>query len=467
MHEGRGAPVEGEGEGRAEDAGPASWPSHLAATLTLGLPLVGAQLAQVAINVTDTVTIGWLGAEELAAAVLATQGFFLVWIFGVGFTQAVMPLAANAEGRGDVRGVRRSVRMGLWVVVLYGAAAMGPLWRFEPILLALGQEAHVAALAGRFMRVLQWSIFPALFVAGIRSYLSVLGRARVVLTIVIVGAAVNAGLNYVLVFGHFGAPRLGMTGSALASLGTNMVMAGIMLAYTLRSPGLARYEIYRRLWRPDWPAFLEVLRLGWPIAVAIIAEVSLFTAASVMMGWLGAIELAAHGIALQLASISFMIPLGFANAATVRAGIAYGRRDWTALRRGAGAALGLSTLLCGLAALVFWAIPAALIGLYLDKAQPNARGVLEAGIPLVLVAAAFQVVDGVQVVASGLLRGLKDTRTPMLIALFSYWGIGMPVAYLLGFPLGFGGVGLWWGLAAGLSVAAVLMTGRFYRRLPA
>lgn len=457
-------PMQDTRPGAAGRAAGASWGAHLRATLRLGLPLVGAQLAQMAITVTDTLMIGRLGAEELAAAVLATQGFFLVWIFGTGFAQAVMPLAAEAEGRGDKRGVRRSVRMGLWIVLLYGALAMWPLWHTETILLATGQEPRIAFLAGGFMRILQWAMIPALFVAAVRSCLSVLGRASVVLTVVIVGAVCNAVLNDVLIFGHLGFPRLGMAGSALASLGTNLVMASIMLAYTLGSPALARYGLYVRLWRPDWPAFLEVLRLGWPISLMIIAEVGLFMAASVMMGWLGAVELAAHGIALQLASIAFMIPLGLANAATIRAGLAEGRRDRTALHRAAGVALGLSVLLCSLGAILFWTLPEGLIGLYLDRSQANARQVLDAAVPLLAVAAAFQIADGVQVVASGLLRGLQDTREPMLIAVFSYWGIGMPVAYLLGLRFGFGGPGIWWGLAGGLSASAVLMTWRFYRR---
>lgn len=446
----------------------ASWSAHAAAMLTLGLPLVGVQLAQMAINVTDTLMVGRLGAEELAAAVLATQGFFLVWIFGTGFAQAVMPLAAAAEGRGEARGVRRSVRMGLWIALLYGLLAMGPLWRFEAILLALGQDPGIAALAGRFMHILQWALFPALFIAGIRAYLSVLDRASVVLTVVIVGAFANAAFNDLLIFGHLGAPRLGMAGSAFATLGTNTVMAAIMLAYTLRSPRLARYQLYLRPWRPDWPAFFEVLRLGWPISVTILAEVGLFSAASIMMGWLGAIELAAHGIALQLASIAFMVPLGLASAATVRAGLAFGRRDRTALRRTAAVALTLSALASLATATLFWTIPGGLVGLYLDRSHPNAGAVLAAGVPLLFIAAAFQFVDGAQAVASGLLRGLKDTRTPMLIAVFSYWGIGMPVAYLLCFRLGLGGPGIWWGLAGGLFASAALMTWRFYRRsLPA
>ncbi|KQT64469.1 MULTISPECIES: MATE family efflux transporter [unclassified Aureimonas] len=441
-----------------------SFSGHIGQTLMLGLPLAGAQLAQMSINVTDTALIGRLGPEPLAAAVLAAQTFFLVWMFGAGFAQAVMPVAAAAAGRGDVPGIRRSVRMGLWVVLLYGALVMVPLWHTEAILLALGQEPRVSALAGAFMRILQWSMFPALLLVTLRSYLGVLDRANVILAITVFGAILNGALDVVLIFGHLGAPALGMAGAAYASVTANIAMALIVFLYTWKAPGLAAHELYVRFWRPDWQAFAEVLRLGWPISTTIVAEVGLFAAASILMGWLGTIQLAAHGIALQLASIAFMIPLGLASAGTIRVGQAYGAEDWTGVGRAGTAALVLAVGIAFVGALFFWIIPEALISLYLDRNDPNAAAVLAFGAPLLFVAAAFQFVDGLQVVASGLLRGLKDTRIPMLIALFSYWVIGMPVAYLLAFKLGFGGPGVWIGLASGLLCAAVLMTARFQAR---
>ncbi|KQT43199.1 MATE family efflux transporter [Aureimonas sp. Leaf454] len=438
--------------------------SHLKGTLVLGLPLVGAQLAQMAINVTDTALIGRLGPEPLAAAVLATQTFFLVWMFGAGFAQAVMPVAASAAGRGDVRGIRRSVRMGLWVVLLYGALVMVPLWHTEALLLGLGQEPRVAALAGDFMRILQWSMVPALVLVTLRSYLGVLGRANIVLVITVFGALLNGVLDVAFIFGRFGAPALGMAGAAYASVGTNIAMALAAVLYTLKAPGLRVHELYVRFWRPDGSAFAEILRLGWPISTTIIAEVGLFAAASVLMGWFGTVPLAAHGIALQLASIAFMVPLGLSSAGTIRVGRAFGARDWTGVGRAGSAALILSLGAALVGAILFWAIPRTLISLYLDPDAPDAAAVLAIGVPLLFVAAAFQFVDGLQVVASSLLRGLKDTRIPMLIAVFSYWVIGMPVAYILAFPLGLEGPGVWIGLAAGLLVSAALMTWRFHAR---
>ncbi|MEX6505991.1 MATE family efflux transporter [Jiella sp. M17.18] len=440
------------------------WGGHARATVILALPLIGAQLAQMTMNVTDTVMVGWLGAEPLAAAVLATQAFFLFFIFGTGFAQACLPLAAAAEGRNDPRGVRRSVRMSLWVLMLYGALALIPLLNIETILVALDQKPETAALAGQYMRVGAWSIFPALLVMGLRSYLTVVGRAYLMLSIIIVGALTNAALNWVFIFGHLGAPALGITGSAVATLCTNSFMAALIVGYTALSPGLRRYELYARFWRPDWPAFAEVLRLGWPIGATIIAEVGLFATSSIMMGWLGTIPLAAHGIALQIGSISFMIPLGIASAATVRVGVAHGRGDRISLGRAGTTAVCLAAGIACLAATLFFLFPNRLIGFYLDDANPASAEVLHTAIPLLFVAAMFQIVDALQAVASGVLRGMRDTRIPMLIALVSYWGVGMPVAWLLAFPAGLGGPGIWWGLASGLAAAAVMLNWRVARR---
>ncbi|HRO11168.1 MATE family efflux transporter [Amaricoccus sp.] len=443
---------------------PQPWSAHVRATVVLALPLVGTQLAQTAMNVTDTLMLGWLGAEGLAAGILGTQAFFIVYIFGVGFSQAVMPLAAAAEGAGDAAGVRRAVRMGLWVLALYSALVMWPLWHAERILLALGQEPELARLAGSYVRVVMWSMLPALVITGMRAFLSVVGHAYVLLAIIVIGAGANGLLDYALIFGHYGFPALGVPGAALATALANLLMALLLVAYATLAPGLARYALLARLWRPDWRAFGEILRLGWPIGATVVAEVGLFVSASLMMGWLGAVPLAAHGIAVQLASVAFMIPLGLGNAATVRVGIEYGRGARADLGRAAATALVLATGIARLGALAFWTWPEALIGLFLDAEDPNAAAVLAYAVPLLLVAAAFQTVDSLQAVGSGLLRGVQDTRVPMLMALFSYWAVGLPVAWAFGFRAGWGGTGIWIGLALGLATAAVLLNGRFALR---
>ncbi|VVT24079.1 MATE family efflux transporter [Rhizobium sp. EC-SD404] len=441
-----------------------TWAGHARASMLLATPLIGAQLGHMAINISDTVMVGWLGATELAATVLATQGFFLVFIFGVGFAQAVMPVAASAEGRGDIRGVRRSVRMGLWVLMLFAALVMLPMWHTETILLSLGQQPAIAALAGEYMRVAQWAMFPALIMMGLRSYLAVVGKAHVLMWATFVGVFLNIGLNYLFIFGNFGFPALGIVGAAVASLGTNLFGAAWLFWYTSSKDVLKKYELYVRFWRPDWPAFFDVVRLGWPIGLTIIAEAGLFAASSIMVGWLGTIPLAAHGIALQLASIAFMIPLGLSSAVTVRVGVAHGQRDWTGLQRAGWSGVVLAAAIGLAAAMTFLIIPGVLVGFYMDESNPNAAEVIAFAVPLLYVAAAFQIVDGIQAVAAGNLRGLKDTRMPMIIAIVSYWVIGLPAGYVFGFPLGFGAMGIWFGLAAGLTVAAVFLSLRFSKR---
>jgi MATE family multidrug resistance protein len=457
-------------DSRMADASPAvsgapePWRGHVADTVGLAVPLVGAQLAQMAMGVTDTVMIGWLGATELAGSVLGTQAYFLLYIFGVGFAQAMLPMAANAEGQGDVGGVRRSIRMGLWILAGFSALMMLPLWHGEAIMLALGQEPEIAAVAGTYIRVVQWGMLPALVVMGLRSYLTVVGRVYVVLAVVSFGAVLNFVLNYGLIFGNFGMPALGVAGAALATTLTSLVMALVLIGYAAAARGLRRYEIFVRFWRADVRALVEILRLGWPIGATIIAEVGLFAASSVMMGWFGAVPLAAHGIALQIASIAFMIPLGLASAATVRVGVAFGRGDEANLGRAGLTALALAAAIAVVGATIFWSWPERLIGFYLDPKNANAEAVLAYAVPLLLVAAAFQTVDSLQAVASGVLRGLKDTRVPLYIALFSYWGVGLPVAWVFGIALGFGGLGVWSGLALGLAAAALLLSGRFVLR---
>jgi multidrug resistance protein, MATE family len=297
----------------------------------------------------------------------------------------------------------------------------------------------------------------------LKSYLAALERAQIVLWITVGAAIVNALLNYALIFGNWGAPELGITGAAIASVAVQVFSLILMVIYTaLVTP---EHALYLRLWRPDWEAFRNIFSLGLPIGLTLLAEVGLFSASAIMMGWIGTIELAAHGIALQLASLTFMIHLGLANAATIRAGRALGRRNMIDLRRGALVATTLSALLALASVVLFISMAETLVGLFIDPADPARPAVLAAGVILLYVAALFQLADAGQVLALGLLRGLHDTRAPMIFATISYWVVGVPVSYLLGFKLGFDGVGIWMGLVIGLMIAWIMMTTRFWRRV--
>nr|WP_280116365.1 MATE family efflux transporter [Pannonibacter sp. XCT-34] len=443
---------------------PALWRSDIAPTLTLGLPLAGAQLAQMAITTTDIIMVGWLGPVELGAVVLANNLYILFWFFGMGMTQAIIPLAAQALGRKAPRDLRRTVRMGLWAVALYCLPVWAVLWFTEEILILLGQSAELAALAADYMRVMQWTMLPALAIMATRAFVTVMNRPQIVLWATIGGAVLNAALNYVLIFGHFGFPRLELVGAAIASFCTQLLAFLILAAYVVTQPRLRRFNIFGRLWRLDWPVFWQILRMGAPIGLTIVAEGLLFTGSTMMMGWVGTLPLAAHGIALQIASITFMVPLGISQAGMTRVGLAAGQRDLDGIARAGWTALGLTLAFMALAAIAFWTIPGVLVSLFLDMDNPASQEVLAIAVGLLGVAAVFQIADGAQVAGASILRGLGDTLTPLLYAMVGYMAIGMTLSYVLAFPLGLGGIGIWWGLAGGLASTAVLAIWRFARR---
>ncbi len=438
--------------------------AHARATLVLGVPLIGSHLAQMALHVTDTVLLGWYGVHELAAVVLGSSMFYVTFVFGSGFAQAVMPLVAQSMGRGDEAQVRRDTRMGLWLSIGFGLLTYPLFWWSEPLLLALGQEADVARLGQDFLRIAGLGMIPALMVMAIKGYLAALERTQVVLWVTLAAVLVNAALGYALIFGHWGAPELGVRGAGLASLLVQILTAALLLIYAGWLPELRRFHLLQRFWRMDRGALVSVFRLGWPIGVTGFAESGLFAATAVMIGWIGAIPLAAHGIALEVTSLTFMLHLGLSNAATVRAGRAHGAGDRIGLRDGAKAAIGLSVIIGCVNIVLMLAFAQQIIGLFLDMSKPASAEILAYGVMLLMFAALFQMTDAMQVMALGLLRGMQDTKVPMIMATVSYWGIGLPAGYVLGFPLGWGGGGLWLGLVIGLTVAAISMMWRFWRR---
>ncbi|MFC3529623.1 MATE family efflux transporter [Paracoccus mangrovi] len=443
----------------------ARYAPHLRATLALGLPLVGSHLARMAIGVADTVMVGWYGVEELAALVIATSFFHIMFFLGMGFGIGVMGLIAAAIARDDEIEVRRSTRMALWLSILFALLAMPPLWFSEPILLAIGQKPEVAALAQDYLRIAGFGLLPVLCGLTLNSYLAAMERAQVVLWITLAGLPVNVFLNWVLIFGNLGAPELGVRGAAIASVSVQALQLVLLVAYAGWLPAARKYHLFQRFWRADWAEFRAVFWLGLPIGLTMVAEGGLFVGSNVMMGWIGTRELAAHGIALQLASITFMLHLGMSNAATIRAGQAKGLGDATLMRDGAIAVTAVSFVIAVIAVAVFVLFPRQLVGLYLDSSDPETPVLIGIATGLMFYAALFQLTDAMQVIGLGLLRGVQDTRVPMIIAAISYWLVGMPIAYGLAFVAGLGPAGLWLGLVAGLTVAAILLMRRFWRGL--
>lgn len=438
------------------------WSAHVRGLLGLAVPLIGSNVAGFAIHMTDTMLMGWYDVTALAGMVLASSFYFIVFITGSGFAAAVMPLVATAAQEGNVTEVRRVTRMGLWLTLIFTAVALPPLLASGSIFAAMGQSPEVADYAGRYLRIAGWMLAPALVIAVVRSFLSALERTTVLFCATIAIAVVNALLGYALIFGHWGAPEMGIEGAAWVALLSNTGGAIGLLAYAvLRLP---QFALLQRLWRPDWSAMGRVFRLGWPIGGQLLAQVGLFAGSAMMVGWVGAVPLAAHGVALQLASLTFMLHLGLSQAVTIRTGQALGRGDREGLRQGALVATALSVGLALLTSAAFLLIPERLLSLFVDPADPARPEVLAVGATLLAIAALFQLFDGAQVLAIGLLRGIQDTAVPMVWAAVSYWVVGLPLAYVLGFVLGGDEVGVWLGLVASLVCASLLLMTRFWRR---
>ena len=445
---------------------PMTYSTHARATLVLGLPLIGSHLAQMMLHVTDTIMVGWYGVVELAAVVLGASSYFIVFVLGSGFAKAVMPMVAAALGRGDEVQVRRDTRMGLWLSIAFGVLVYPVFWGSGAVLLALGQKPDVSALAQDYMRIAGLGMVPALAVTVLSSYLSALGRTQVVLWATVAAVFLNIAVNWALIFGNWGFPELGVRGAAIATVSTQVLTLVVLGLYAGFLRDLKRFRLFQRFWRPDWHAMGKVFQLGWPIGLTGLAEGGLFQASALMMGWVGTVQLAAHGIAMEVASLAFMVHVGLSSAATIRTARFAGSGDARGLRDGAVVALALSLAVALVGIAVFLTIPGQIVSLFLDMAKPESAAIVTLGIVLLAMAALFQLADAMQVMALGLLRGLHDTRVPLVLAALSYWLVGIPCSYVLAFPLGFGAVGLWFGLVVGLVFAAASLMVRFWWLAP-
>ena len=435
-------------------------------TLRLGAPLILSQLALMGIGVTDSIMLGWYSVEALAAGVLGHTVFFVIFIVGGGFGMAIMPLVASAIARNATTEVRRVTRMGVWLSIAYAMAVL-PLFIYsEPLLMMIRQPAELVQLASLYLVIVGFALVPALIIQVLKSYLSAQGLMTFALVTTVLGFILNIPLNYVLIFGTLGLPELGVEGSAIASVLINSFMAICLCLYaTIKLPEQA---LFQRIWRPDWASLSTVARLGLPISVTSLAEAGLFSASTLMMGWLGTVAVAAHGIALSITSLTFVIHVGLSSAATIQVGQAFGAHRLEELKHSAVMVSMASALVVAATVVLFLSIPEFLVSLFVDPKAPELEKILIYGTSFLLMSALFSVVDAAQVMALGILRGIQDTSVPMGMAVVSYWFIGIPVAYLLAFTFGWEGVGLWAGLAIGLAFAAAGLIVRFtllYRKL--
>jgi MATE family multidrug resistance protein len=442
------------------------WRAEAGATAALAGPLVLTNVAQSAINATDVILLGWVGATQLAASSVGINLYLIFLIFGMGLVMAASPIMARQLGRQrhSVREVRRTVRQAMWAATTLTIPVWIILWNAEPILRLLGQNPALSAQAAVFVRPLMFGFLPALLYLVLRAFVAALEQPVWALTISVMGVIANALINYVLIFGAGPIPSLGLFGAGLGSAITQTLMFVGMAAVVMLHPRFRRYHLFGRFWRPDWQRYAEVWRLGLPIALTLSLEVTLFIAAMFLMGLIGTNSIAAHTIAIQIASLTFMVPLGLSQAVTVRVGLAYGRGDVVGITRAGWTAFIMATSFMAAMALLIFAIPETLVSLFLDMRLPENQPVLPLAVSFLYVAALFQVFDGAQSVGAGMLRGLQDTTVPMIFAGFGYWVIGMGTAVWLGFGLGWEGYGIWIGLAAGLAIVSVMMLWRWRRR---
>jgi MATE family multidrug resistance protein len=442
------------------------WRAEIRSTLALAWPLVLTNIAQALIHVTDVVLLGWAGPSVLAAGTLGVNVYFAFLIFGIGLVTASAPMIARELGERShsVRDVRRTVRQTMWAATALAIPVWIVLWHTRAILVAIGQDPELAAAGQSFVRALQWGFLPYLWYLVLRSFISALEKPLWSFAIGLAAVIYNGVINYGLIFGKLGLPKLGLLGAGLGSASANLFMFLGMAAVVLLHRRFRRYRLFGHFWRADWARFRDVWRLGLPIAVTLALEITIFNAAVFLMGLIGEQSIAAHAIAIQLAALSFMVPMGLSQAATVRVGLAFGRRDRAGVARAGWTAFTLGVGFMTMTGLVMLAIPHRLVTLFLDPAIPTNGEVIRLAVSFLLVAAFFQIFDGAQVVAAGMLRGLHDTRVPMICAGIGYWVIGLATGVGLGFGLGWEGVGIWIGLAAGLASVAVMLLARWLRR---
>ncbi|WP_165680299.1 NorM family multidrug efflux MATE transporter [Metapseudomonas otitidis] len=437
---------------------PASLRPELLAILRLAGPLIAAQLANVLMVFTDTVMMGLLGPAELAAGGLGAASYSFVSIFCVGVIAAVGNLVAIRHGAGDMAGAARLTQAGLWLGWGLALAAGLLLWNLAPLLRLFGQEAHNIEGAMQFLSTLVFALPGYMTFMALRGFTSAIGRPGPVMAISIGGALANFALNYVLIHGWFGLPRLGLAGIGLITALVMTAMALLLAWHVTRHPAYAAYSLRHGLLQPRLDDLRELLRLGLPIGGTYAVESGLFAFAALCMGALGSQALAAHQVAIMSVYVAFMVPVGISYAVTFRIGQHFGAGRLEDARRAGRLGIGLGAGCMLSFAALFWLAPEWVVGLFLERGNAEFEAVVQMAVGLLAIAAWFELFDGIQTIAMGAIRGLKDAKTTFLVGLGCYWLVGAPAAWLLAFHFGWGPQGVWWGLASGLACAALGLT---------
>jgi MATE family multidrug resistance protein len=453
---------------RARDVPPPAPPprhplvAELRETSRLAVPMALTQIGQIAMMTTDLAFIGRLGNAAVAAAALAGTVYWISFTIGMGLVSAVAPLAAQAFGARNPRRVRRALRTGLWAALLISLPIMPFSFYGEHILLTLGQTSTEAHLAQQYLFGLVWGVAPALWFLAVRGFMGAVNRPEPALWITLAAIPANALLGYLLIYGEWGFPRLELFGAGLATSLVNFITLLAALWFAIRVRPFRKYRALGNIWRFDGPLMRQLVAIGAPISLSFMLEYGLFSTASLLMGLISTLALAAHQVALQVTAILFMVPFGISQAATVRVGHAVGRNDRDGVKRAGLVALLLGVTLTALFTLMVIAGRFA-IGRFFLGTSDGADAAVALSANLLLIGATFFIGDGVQSIALGSLRGMNDTRVPLLFAVSGYWLIGFPTACALAFWAGLGAVGVWIGLSCGTAVYATLLVLRFRR----
>lgn len=433
-----------------------SYKQHLKETIKLAIPVSIGQLGLIMFGVVDSLMVGRVGAESLAAAALVNGLFFLIMVLGIGLSMAVTPLVAIAKGRKELDQCGIILRQSLIVNVSFALLLNALIYGMSGTIPFLGQPPEVTSLAISYMKILSFSVLPFMLFQTYRQFVEGLSDTKPPMYAALTANIVNALVNYVLIFGKFGFPAMGLDGAGFATLATRSFMAAFMIYYVLTNAKYKEYDPSLKFRRLDKIIIKKIISIGLPSGFQYTFEVGAFAFAAVMVGWINATTQAAHQIALNLASISYMVVLGISSAGMIRVGGKLGEKDYEGVRKAGFSAIILSLLFMSSTGIVFVILRNFLPSLYIDNPE-----VISTAATLLIITAVFQIADGIQAVGLGILRGLTDVKIPLYIAIFAYWVVSLPTAYILGFVYEYGAVGIWIGLSAGLFTAATLFLIRF------
>jgi MATE family multidrug resistance protein len=426
-------------------------------TFSLAFPVMLSQLGQVLVGVADSMMVGRLGAEPLAAASLANSIFFVVLMFGIGVSMSITPLVAMADGKNNPKRISRLFNHGFVINMASGTMLFLLIVLFSPLLHHLNQPEEVVVLSIPYLAIITLSLLPFMLFQTFKQFAEGLSQTKQAMYITLICNAINVFLNWVMIYGNLGFPALGLNGAGWATLISRVLMGGFMLYYMLKSKRYLPYNISFKVRKLSFPMMTKMLKIGVPTGFQFIFEVGAFSTAAIMMGWIGVTALAAHQIAINLASISYMMASGLSTAAMIRVGNQLGRNDIRTLREAGFTTFFMVAIFMSATALIFILFREFLPSLYID--DPD---VIKMSASLLVIAGLFQLSDGIQVVGLGALRGMADVRVPTIVTLVAYWIIGLPLGYVFGFILDMKEVGIWYGLLIGLTITGVLLLFRFH-----